>query len=169
MRTRTSISNTVDRRRARVGHPLLGLESATKNVPGIFARKNVQPRREYASLGFSLRARQRSPDWCFTSQHSGLDRVFLNCAICHAGSLRETPQTPPVIYAGMPSNTVDLEGFERFIFACSTDQRFNAPQMIAEMESIAASTIHQPISDALLCDPVHARTLAHAQRSFPFR
>ena len=40
------------------------------------------------------------------------------------------------IYTGMPSNTVDLEAFERFIFACASDQRFNAPTHSAEMEGI---------------------------------
>ena len=69
----------------------------------------------------------------------GIDRVFLNCAICHAGSVRETPAKPArFIYTGMPSNTVDLEAFERFIFACASDQRFNAPRIMAEMESIGA-------------------------------
>ena len=38
----------------------------------------------------------------------------------------------------MPSNTVDLEAFERFIFACASDQRFNAPRIMAEMEAIGA-------------------------------
>jgi hypothetical protein len=38
----------------------------------------------------------------------------------------------------MPSNTVDLEAFERFIFACASDQRFNAPRILAEMEGIGA-------------------------------
>src|SRR6266508_3997522 len=47
----------------------------------------------------------------------GTDRVFLNCAICHAGSLRGSAQSPRAIYTGMPSYTVDLEAFERFIFA----------------------------------------------------
>jgi len=66
------------------------------------------------------------------------------------------------------SNTVDLGASRRFIFACATDQRFNAPQMIAEMESIGGSTIHQPISDALLCDPVQRERLLMLKGHFRF-
>jgi len=107
-----------------------------KMFPEYLPGKTYNPGREYASLGFLYEPGKDLPIGVSRRNTQGLDRVFLNCAICHAGSVRETPQTPPVIYAGMPSNTVDLEGFERFIFACATDQRFNAPQMIAEMESI---------------------------------
>src|SRR5438132_7768463 len=107
-----------------------------KMFPEYLPGKRYTPGSEYASLGFLYEPGKDLPIGVSRRNTQGLDRVFLNCAIWHAGSVRETPQTPPVIYAGMPSNTVDLEGFERFIFACATDQRFNAPQMIAEMESI---------------------------------
>ena len=30
----------------------------------------------------------------------------------------------------MPSNTVDLQGFQRFIFACAADPRFNADRVM---------------------------------------
>ncbi|HEX8280481.1 MAG TPA: hypothetical protein VF551_03820, partial [Chthoniobacterales bacterium] len=68
----------------------------------------------------------------------GLNRVFLNCAICHVGSVRERPQSQPVFHTGMPSNTVDLGAFERFIFACAIDQRFTADRLMAEMKALGA-------------------------------
>ena len=39
----------------------------------------------------------------------------------------------------MPSNTVDLEGFQRFIFACASDPRFNADRLMCEMEALGAN------------------------------
>ena len=107
-----------------------------KMFPEYLPGKTYMPGREYASLGFLYEPGKDLPIGVSRRNTQGLDRVFLNCAICHAGSVRETPQTRPVIYAAMPSNTVDLEGFERFIFACATDQRFNAPRMMAEIEGI---------------------------------
>src|SRR5256886_10487306 len=104
-----------------------------KMFPEYLPGKTYNPGREYASLGFLYEPGKDLPIGVSRRNTHGLDRVFLNCAICHAGSVRETPQTRPVIYAGMPSDTVDLEEFERFIFACATDQRLSAPRMMVEL------------------------------------
>ena len=82
-----------------------------KMFPEYLPGKTYTPGREYASLGFLYEPGKDLPIGVSRRNTQGLDRVFLNCAICHAGSVRETPQTRSVIYAGMPSNTVDLEGF----------------------------------------------------------
>lgn len=54
----------------------------------------------------------------------GFDLVGMNCAICHAGSVRATPESRPQIVLGMPSNTVDLQAYFRFQFKCVQDDRF---------------------------------------------
>ncbi len=107
-----------------------------KMFPEYLPGKTYTPGREYVSLGFLYEPGKDLPIGVSRRNTQGLDRVFLNCAICHTGSVRETPQSRSAIYAGMPSNTVDLERFERFIFACATDQRFNAPLIMAEIEAI---------------------------------
>ena len=109
-----------------------------KMFPEYLPGKTYTPGTEYISLGFLYEPGKDLPIGASRRNTQGIDRVFLNCAICHAGSVRETPQSSPFIYTGMPSNTVDLEAFERFIFACASDQRFNAPRIMAEMESIGA-------------------------------
>src|SRR5438132_8525550 len=109
-----------------------------KMFPEYLPGKTYTPGTEYASLGFLYEPGKDLPIGTSRRNTQGLDRVFLNCAICHAGSVRESPQSPRAIYTGMPSNTVDLEAFERFIFACASDQRFNAPRIVAEMEGIGA-------------------------------
>ena len=65
--------------------------------------------------------------------YQGIDRVFLNCAVCHAGTVRDTPQSEPRIIIGMGSNTVDLERFQRFLTACVKDGDFNADRIIPEV------------------------------------
>jgi mono/diheme cytochrome c family protein len=54
------------------------------------------------------------------------DRVGLNCATCHVGTLRETPSAPRRVMLGMPANQMDLQGYARFLTACASDPRFNA-------------------------------------------
>ena len=109
-----------------------------KMFPEYLPSKTYTPGTEYVSLGFLYEPGKDLPIGVSRRNTQGLDRVFLNCAICHAGSVRGTPQNPRTIYTGMPSNTVDLEAFERFIFACASDQRFNAPRILAGMEGIGA-------------------------------
>src|SRR6476646_8022616 len=109
-----------------------------KLFPEYLPGKKYVPGQEYASLGFLYESGKDLPIGVSKRNTQGIDRVFLNCAACHAGSVRGSPQSARVIYTGMPSNTVDLEAFERFIFACASDQRFNAPRILAEMEGIGA-------------------------------
>src|SRR6266851_5136168 len=109
-----------------------------KMFPEYLPGKTYVPGKEYISLGFLYEAGKDLPIGVSRRNTQGVARVFLNCAICHAGSVRETPQSQPSIYTGMPSNTVDLQAFERFIFACASDQRFNAPRLMAEMKAIGA-------------------------------
>ena len=109
-----------------------------KMFPEYLPGKTYTPGTEYTSLGFLYEPGKELPIGVSRRNTQGIDRVFLNCAICHAGSMRGSAQSSRAIYTGMPSNTVDLEAFERFIFACASDQRFNAPRILAEMEGIGA-------------------------------
>src|ERR1700730_6273768 len=118
------------------GTPHWSSKVRRKRLPEFLLGKTYTQGRESFSLGFLYEPGKDLPIGVSRRNTQGLDRVFLNCAICHTGSVRGTPQSPRIIYTGMPSNTVDLEAFERFIFACASDQRFNAPRILAEMEGI---------------------------------
>src|SRR6478735_2474233 len=65
----------------------------------------------------------------------GLDRIFLNCAGCHAGSVRVDAGGKPVVIAGMPSNTVDLSAFQGFLAKAAVDERFSADRFLAQIEA----------------------------------
>ena len=55
-----------------------------------------------------------------SKRHSlGMDRVYLNCSICHTSTVRKTEQSPGEIVLGMPANTFNLYDFEQFIFQCA--------------------------------------------------
>ena len=66
----------------------------------------------------------------------GLDRVFVNCAVCHTSTVRDTPSAPHRVVLGMPANLFDLYGFERFFFACARDDRFNKHNVIPNVEAL---------------------------------
>ena len=69
----------------------------------------------------------------------GIDRVFLNCAICHVGTVRDTPGSRPRIYTGMPAHNVDLQAFERFLFNCATDEKFTGERISREIARIGGT------------------------------
>jgi mono/diheme cytochrome c family protein len=52
--------------------------------------------------------------------------VGLNCAVCHTGTVRDTPGGARKVVLGMPSHQFDLQAYQRFLFACVRDSRFNA-------------------------------------------
>jgi cytochrome c5 len=64
----------------------------------------------------------------------GIDRVFVNCAVCHATTVREAPGKPPRVIVGMPAARLDLGRFEQFLFDVALDERFRAAVFVAEIE-----------------------------------
>ncbi|MEO1248790.1 MAG: cytochrome c [Pseudomonadota bacterium] len=71
-----------------------------------------------------------------TSQrnHMGIDRIFLNCGGCHVGSVRASADSAPKIITGMPSNTVDLQGFQDFLINAALDERFTPKNILAQID-----------------------------------
>jgi hypothetical protein len=88
------------------------------------------PGKGLQSLGFIYEPGKDLPVGVSKRNVQGIDRVFLNCAVCHVGSVRDTPSSPPRIIVGMPANTVDLEGFQKFLSACAVDEKFTAGRIV---------------------------------------
>ena len=88
------------------------------------------PGKGLQSLGFIYEPGRDLPIGVSKRNIQGIDRVFLTCAVCHVGTVRDTPASPPRIILGMPANTVDLEGFQRFLTACALDEKFTADRLI---------------------------------------
>lgn len=59
----------------------------------------------------------------------GIDFVGINCAFCHASTLRASVSSPPQIVLGMPANTTDIELFFQFLFGAAEQERF-APRPV---------------------------------------
>ena len=74
---------------------------------------------------------------------------------------RETPQSTPVVVAGMPANHIDLGRFAQFLTDCALDERFNPWQVVQAAEQPAklfaarpaAAAIHGRAGDARSADP----------------
>ena len=105
-----------------------------KVLPELFPDK--LPDRGYSSLGFIQEPGKDLPVG-FSKRRVFIDRVGLNCAVCHTGTLRETPQSDRQVITAMPANVVNLQGYINFISAVATDERFTANRMLPEIERIS--------------------------------
>ena len=114
-----------------------------KALPSLFPEFLPEPEKGLASLGFVFDPRRPFdkdlPVGVSKRNVQGIDRVFLNCAACHVGTVRERPESAPAIITGMPGNTIDLQVFERFLFNCATSEKFTADRIMAEMKRINAT------------------------------
>ena len=86
----------------------------------------------YGSLGFGSRDGHELPVG-FSKKTIGFPRVGINCAACHAASVRLRPEDPPTIYAAAPSHQTGEQEYLRFLFACASDPRFTAGTILAEI------------------------------------
>jgi hypothetical protein len=104
-----------------------------KALPELFADK--LPGKGYASLGFIQEEGQDRPIG-FSSRRVFIDRVSLNCGVCHTGSVRDEPGSAPRIVSGMPANTMNLEGYTRFLLEAAKDERFTVDNVMAAIEKV---------------------------------
>lgn len=116
-----------------------------KSLPVMFPE--YLPGDGYESLGFVYEEGEELPIGFSRRRLNGLDGVGLNCAFCHTGTVRDSPDAEPRIYVGMPAHQFDIQGYFQFLFDSALDQRFTPNQMIPVMESLGAD--FDPIDRAL--------------------
>jgi hypothetical protein len=97
------------------------------------------PGQEYRALGFVYEGRRDLPVGVSKRRHMGIDRVFLNCAVCHTSTVRDTPDSAPRLVTGMPANTVDLMTFEKFMFDCAKDAKFSPERIVPEVQRLGGN------------------------------
>lgn len=103
-------------------------------LPELFADK--LPGQGLESLGFVFEKGKILPAGMSQRRYLGFDLVWLNCAICHTGTVRETAQSEPKVYAAMPANTFNFRAFTRFLFAAGEDRRFTPTDIIRQINVI---------------------------------
>jgi hypothetical protein len=114
------------------GERAAGIPVALWNIlPDLFQK--YLPGKGLESLGFIYETNRAFPVGVSERNYQGVNRVFLNCAVCHAGTVRDTPESPRRIIVGMPANNMDLQAFERFLFACARDEDFYSARLVDEI------------------------------------
>ncbi|HXO19235.1 MAG TPA: cytochrome c [Thermoanaerobaculia bacterium] len=89
----------------------------------------------YAALGFAWEPGREMPVG-FTRKTIGFERVAINCALCHTAMVRKPGEVVPRLYLGGPGHTMDILAYQRFLFACASDPRFTAGNILAAVGQI---------------------------------
>ena len=156
------------------GFPLL----LWKSLPVVFADylpKNGRPGYESFGMIYETDANGKKmelPVGVMRRRNLGIDRVFVNCAICHHSTIRYAPNEKPQLVLGMPAARVNLGEFENFLISIVADERFDSEDLIPEIEKQNGGTLG-PI-DRFVVYPVaitlmRTRLLMLRQRFLPMR
>lgn len=89
----------------------------------------------YASLGFIYEDGHERPVGISQRRVGGVDRIGVNCALCHAGAIRETPDAPVQVVAGMPNHQLDFQQYVEFVVGCVADSRFTPDAVVNAMRA----------------------------------
>lgn len=69
----------------------------------------------------------------------GLDRTYLNCAVCHTSTVQAHAEADAQLILGMPANLFNLYDFEQFMMRCAVDgggRRLVQLDLLAEINSL---------------------------------
>jgi len=104
-------------------------------LPNVFPEYLPKPG-GYASLGFVWEPGAELPIG-FSRKKIGFDRVAINCALCHSGSVQIPGAPRPISILGAPATTANPLLYQRFLFRSANDPRFNSSTL---MPAIARQT-----------------------------
>lgn len=106
-----------------------------------------RPGEGYERFGFIFESAEHDRPIGTSYREKPLGLVGLNCAVCHVGTVRESPEAEPQIVLGKPAQRFDLQAYARFLFAAGADERFNTDVL---MDAIREENPSLPWSERLL-------------------
>lgn len=87
----------------------------------------------YAAFGAAWEQGRETPVG-FSKRTIGFPRVAINCALCHTATYRETADGKRRIVPTGPSSRFDSLSYLRFLADCASDPRFNADNLLAQIQ-----------------------------------
>ena len=122
----------------------------------------------YASAGLIFEEGQDLPIGVSRRRRIGVDHVGFNCAVCHTGTLRASPDAARQIVLGMPAHQLDLQAVVQFVLDCTLDNRTTADAVRGRLaEEGGPSAFERLLLRAGLVDRLKLQTLDLRNRIAP--
>ncbi|HJW31645.1 MAG TPA: hypothetical protein VJ508_20630, partial [Saprospiraceae bacterium] len=96
-------------------------------------------RKGYESLGFLFEEGRDLPIGLSQRRARGIDLVWLNCAVCHTGTVRESPDAKRQLLLGASSNNMRLYSFIQFLRNAALDNRFNPDYVMEKIREVGGN------------------------------
>ena len=119
----------------------------------------------YTSLGLTWEEGREMPIG-LTKERIGFDRVGLNCAACHVGTVRAENLDNPTFLLGGPSTKFDVQRYLQFLFDSANDPRFTASFILPEIEYNHHITLLENILYRLFIIPQTKQALLAQEHAF---
>jgi hypothetical protein len=94
-----------------------------------------ESREDYSAFGFLYESGRELPVGVSRREVAGVELVWLNCAVCHTGVVRETSEAEARLVLGMPANTLRLHDFFQFLLKAADDAALAPEPLFAAMEA----------------------------------
>ncbi|MBI5461189.1 MAG: hypothetical protein HY941_03280 [Gammaproteobacteria bacterium] len=134
-------------------------------LPRLFPEKLPPGPGGYVALGVPWEQGQELPVG-FTKKTIGFPRVGNNCAVCHTATYRTKPDENPTFVTAGPGHTTDVEAFFRFLIDCAKDSRFNADNLMAEINLVTDLSWFDKLLYRFLIIPFTQRALLDREVQF---
>ena len=133
-------------------------------LPRMFPEKLPGPG-GYAALGVPWEQGQELPVG-FTKKTIGFARVANTCAVCHTATYRSSPDEAPVFITAGNGHTTNVEAFFRYLVDCAKDPRFNADNLLREINLVTKLSWFDQLSYRFLIIPITKKRLLEREAQF---
>ncbi len=133
-------------------------------LPRMFPEKLPGPN-GLASFGVAWEQGRELPIG-FTKKQIGFWRVANNCAACHTSSYRKSATDNPVFVVPGANHTLNLEAFFRFLVDCAKDPRFNADNLMREINLVTDLDWFDRLAYRFLIIPITKKRLLEREAQF---
>ena len=117
-----------------------------------------------ASLGAAWEQGQELPVG-FTKKTIGFPRVANNCAVCHTVGYRTKVNENPTFVTAGPGHT-NVEGYFRYLIDCAKDPRFNADNLMREINLVTDLSWVDRLIYRFLLIPITKKRLLEREQQF---
>jgi mono/diheme cytochrome c family protein len=133
-------------------------------LPRMFPEKIPGPN-GFASFGVSWEQGQELPVG-FTKKVVGFARVGNNCASCHTANYRMSEEETPRFETAGAGHTLDLEAVFRFLVDCAKDPRFNADNLMHEINLVTDLSWIDRVIYRFVLVPITRKRLLEREQQF---
>ncbi|OPZ06872.1 MAG: Cytochrome c [Alphaproteobacteria bacterium ADurb.BinA305] len=119
----------------------------------------------YAAFGVVWEEGQELPVG-FSKKVVGFPRVANNCASCHTTSYRTQADAAPTFVPTGPNHTLNLWAFFRFLVDCAKDPRFNADNLMAEINLVTDLSFIDRLLYRFVIIPITRKRLLEREQQF---